>query len=224
MVVYVGVEVFDILIYLGQILSKLGRKVLVIDHSETKLLSSSIPSPIDISCTENLVHYHNIDFTCLPLNKEMKEKYEDILIASGFNEAYKDISKSTRLVYVTDLYRHNSWRLGSLGYGNILGKYTQRELLIKSRNDVTIEPLVIAKIIDQNILKEDTSILFNEDKDERKRLIGHHNMSFYLRGISKNMRIYLRNEVGKYVPNIEKQDLKKAMSPRAYKHGKGEGY
>ncbi len=210
-VVYAGIEVFDLVIYLGQILSKLGRKVLIIDHSQTQLLSNSIPKPGEISCNEHIVHYHNVDYTCLPLDEEMIGDYDDILITNGFNEPDKEINKCTRLSYVTDLYKHKSWSLGKLGYDSSIGEDIQRDLLIKGRYDVSIEEGVLAKIIDQKIDQKDIRIFLYDDKDERKRLISHHNKSFNLRGMTRQMKRYLTSEVGKYLPEVEKGKLKKAM-------------
>lgn len=210
-VVYAGIEVFDIVIYLGKILSKLGRKVLIIDHSETQLLSNSIPRPEEISCNEHIIHYNDVDYTCLPLDEEMIEKYDDILITKGFNEPDEGINRCTRLSYVTDLYKHKSWSLGKLGYNNFIGEDIQRDLLIKSRYDVSIEENVLAKIIDQKIDQKDIRIFLYDDKDERKRLISHHNKTFNLKGITRQMKKHLTSEASKYLAQVEKDQLKKAI-------------
>ena len=65
-VAYVGLDNFDIILYISRVLMKLGKKVLLVDHSETMAIKYCIPQPKGLNCQRDIITYQGIDFTINP--------------------------------------------------------------------------------------------------------------------------------------------------------------
>lgn len=80
---FIGIEESDIVICLAQIISRLNKRTLVLDLSDTKALTGSIGNPLGLG----IYNYHGFDFTALSQNisKDVLVNYDYILIDFGLN-------------------------------------------------------------------------------------------------------------------------------------------
>lgn len=217
-VAYIGVDNFDNILYLSHFLTKLGKKVLLVDHSESMSVQYSIPQPKVVNCREEIITYRHVDFTMQEINQMMKDAYDDILIFCGFHKEEKDIALCNRVVFVTDLYRYNYRRIPDLSCVNEVRSKIEQDLLIKDVAPIKITPEIIIERLGMPILKENVSVLYHDERDYANSLVCHYNGSFRCKGISKQRKEYLLEEVKKLHPEISFNHIRTAMR-RARKGG-----
>ena len=115
---FFGVDKYDIILYLSRIIYQLNQKVLLLDGSENKALTYSVPMPSNILYEENesfIVTYRGVDFAYnAPMTREQlveyQEEYDVILIDFGF-EKHKLLHNCTHVVFVIDQKLHNLLRV-----------------------------------------------------------------------------------------------------------------
>ena len=199
-VAFIGIDNFDNIIYLSRILTKLGKRVLILDHSETMSIRHSIPQPKGLNCDKEIITYRQVDFATIDFKENMKKEYDDILIYCGFHALEKNIAHCNRLVYVTDLYRYNYIRMPkpSMVYGN--DKPFELGLLIKEATPIKITPEIISENIGIPFSPENISVLYHDEKDYANSLICQYNGSYIFSKISKQRKSYLMEEVRKLHP------------------------
>jgi len=209
-IAYVGIDNFENMMYLSRILLKLGKRVLVVDHSETQSLTYSIPQPIGVCCEKEIVTCRQVDFTTRAIDQELTENYDDILIAYGFTEPLQDISICSRLVWVTNFYRYNFERRVSLTYSDGMMHDATKSLLIKDAFEIKITPEMVAERMDVQIPSENVYVLYRDEKDYLNGLICHYNGAFRFMDISKQLKRYLMEEARILHPEIDINQRKTA--------------
>lgn len=208
-VAYVGTESFDIIIYLSCILQKLNRKVLIVDNSVTSALRNSIPQVYGINTDKTIMTYKRVDFTTQVIDKAIINNYDDVLIDFGFSEPKMDLSLITRVVYVTDMFDFHVTMLKNIGFYNGIAK---KALLIRDAIETKITPNIIAGRINEEIPKEEVSVLYREDKDYENSIVCHYNRSFRMKSISSMLKMYLLNEIQILCSNINSKQIRVAFN------------
>jgi len=96
---FVGIEAFDIILYISQTMAKMKYPVLIVDLSDTGALKNAIYHGMDMDSKKEIVHYRNINYLRrIPDEYELKEFTVGVVfVAFGFN--YTDI-RPIRLDYV----------------------------------------------------------------------------------------------------------------------------
>lgn len=217
-IAYVGIDYFDHIIYTARILVKLGMKVLIVDHSDTLALLSSIPIPKGISVHNDIITFKKMDFTLAEISQTLLEAYDDILISYGFKKPTADIAYCNRIVYVTDLYRYNHTRLKKYCTMYHLDNITNRELVIKDVIESKVPTDMIAERIGVTFPDKNITVLLRDDNDYYNSIINHTNNSFYFARTSKQLRRHLIQETGILYPNLKPKQLSSACQ----RAGKGE--
>lgn len=201
-IAFVGIDNFDFILYLSSILSKLDKKVLIVDHSETKSVIQSIPQPMELNYESEIITYRQVDFTSMITTKEMLYGYEDVFIVYGFMEPSPDIELCNRILLVTDMYRYHQEKICSL-----VSKYSkekEQELIIRDYIESKITPELIS---DRFQSPENTTIIFRDDNDYKNSLMCHFNRVFSFQSISRQLKQYLIDEILKLHPEISKNQL-----------------
>lgn len=209
-VAYIGIDNFDNILYLSRILTKLGKKVLIIDHSESLSIKYSIPQPEGVNCNREIITYRQVDFTMATLTREIVDLYDDILISYGFLVPEDDISYCNLVVYVTDLYQFNQERLVSQSDLYHLTENARKVLLIKVMIDIKISSEHITEQVREQLQLESVSVLYRDEQDYSNGLICHYNGVFRFTDISKKLKKYLMVEVSQLHKDINKEQLRTA--------------
>jgi hypothetical protein len=217
-IAFAGIDASDYMIYIAGILINLKKKVLLIDHSDTCALKTTIPQPEGVNCSTDIISYRGLDFTTAEINRELLMSYDDILISSGFHKPENDNTFCNRIIFVTDPYRFNHLRLKEYAENCQLQGIEHRELIIKEM----IESKITADIIRDNIgicfSTESISVLYREDKDYYNALLCHTNHSFSFHRTTKQLKNYLIRETASLYPDLTVKQIKKAC----LRAGKGE--
>ncbi len=130
---FLGIDKHDIICYLSRILYHLGKKVLLVDCSESRALTESIPEPRmserpDGGTEYNaIMEYRGVDFLnygaynafileALADQYKQESCYDYILIDFGFQTGQVAIGKCDILIFVSDQQIHNVKRLSLVPY------------------------------------------------------------------------------------------------------------
>lgn len=205
-VAFVGIESFDNIQYMARILSSLGKKVLVIDYSETEALTWSVPRINYIDINKEIINYRHIDYTNQNITDDMLKAYDDVFIAFGFNIIGEAILSCNNIFYVTDLYINNIKKINRIDDFNIKSRY----LFIRNVLEIKINPESVASQIEKNIPKENTFILPFRENDQINGLINQYNQIMAFANISGAYKKILHKQIHELYPNITKYKLKVA--------------
>lgn len=206
-IVYVGIENFDLVLYLSRILAKLGRKVLVMEYCDIGVFDCIIPKPAGIDSTKEPITYRHVDFAKSPITEDMKRYYDDILITFGFNNPGN--LACSRIVIVTDLYLHNITRLKPC----LLESNCQdKSFLIRNIVNVNINPKIMQEHFGSQVEKDNLSLINYDENDISNAILCQHNQSIRFLNISNEMKKYLIKEAMKLCPNMKKKKIMDAYT------------
>lgn len=207
-VAYVGLESFDTILYLSRIMQRLGRKVLVVDNSDTLSLTYSVPQISDINTNQTIISNRRVDFTNMSVSEELAAEYDDILIDCGMKEPITTINLLTRIVYVTDLFDYNIRRLA--GISQYYNSSCDKELLIRNAVFIKISPEQISQKISKVILPDRLQVLYRDELDYESALNCHINQVFAI-NVSRGYKKYLLNQVKIMCDTFTSKEIKEAF-------------
>ncbi len=113
---FLGIETYDIILYLSKMLYHLNKKVLIIDDSDTEALTYCISIPATMNPKINRINFCNIDFIKEKSVSEYLKDYDYIFIDFGFKTNHKEIQNCSYIYLVTDKQQHNLARIQNLKY------------------------------------------------------------------------------------------------------------
>lgn len=111
---FLGIEAYDLMLYLTKLLYHLGKKVLLIDNSESGALTCCIPVPDTLNPRTTKISCTLMDFVKERNVTEYQEEYDYILMDFGFHTNHKELTNCSVLYLITDRQQHNITRLQNL--------------------------------------------------------------------------------------------------------------
>ncbi|MHB8129836.1 MAG: hypothetical protein ACYDEX_12635 [Mobilitalea sp.] len=209
-VAYVGQDSFDIILYVSRILQKLGKRVLIVDNSETGALSESIPQVQGIDVSSGILTYRKVDFTAKVIDEKITDNYDEVLIDFGCYEPGIILSYITRVVYVTTMYDFVIKKVSGINFYDRLK--ASRSLLIREAMEINIATEDIVEKLDKGVLVKDVSVLYRDDRDYENSLICHCNQIFKFTQISIKLKSYLIGEIRILCPDLTEKHIKTAYT------------
>ena len=204
---FVGIDKYEILLYLSRILYHLNKKVLLADFSETRSLTESIPIP-EVLCESNTyLDYRGIDFVKgQNYIFDMYRNYDYVLIDFGFNhEALSEIY-CDHLIYITDLQLHHAKGLGRL---KALGS-PKSYIIIKDVFHCKVTPDIILSEIKLKTIIENIYIIEQDGLDIKFKIYSQYNQTFYFDKLSKSMKTFLKDILYQFDENFSKSYIQSA--------------
>ncbi len=213
---FLGIDKQEYMMYLSRVLYHLGKKVLLVDYSETGALSSSIPSPKGIRNT--VIESRGVMFLDNRNSKEevpLWQNKADIqdaendfaLIDYGFCTGAIGLSACEQLVLVTDQQAHNINRLAGLDY------------LKEMRKSLVIKNVVSCRITRQYIAGElklegpaskQTYMIYQDEVDTKCRINSQYDGIFRFAKLSSQSKNMIKGLIVEILPEITKKQLKEA--------------
>jgi hypothetical protein len=201
---FIGIDKYDLVLYLSRILAKCNKKVLIIDNSESLALSYciSVPSSLNPKC--NIISCKEMDYIQDGDLANYENDYDYILIDYGFRNNHRDIKYCQKLFLVTDTQQHNIDKLNYL-------KMCPEEIYIIVKN-------MMGRLKKENIIvslgfsvKESFSLEFDEF-DYRKMINMQYEGNVWLKKLSASYLFLLE----RIIVDILKEDSK--LFVQAYKN------
>lgn len=209
MIGFVGIQTYDILLYLCKMLHALDQKILLVDYAENKALSYCIPMPKN-QPNHQYISYQGCDFLQNPNYEKLQEiqqQYDKILIDFGFVQNYELLSRCSMIYLCTDQQLHHI---------NAVKPF------LKSGNDVMQRCRIIFRRIDsckisiKYLMMElgvefDVQKIYQYDQDiiDLKHCIdSQYNQTVHLVSLSKGMKGCLNFVMREICPNINRKQEK----------------
>lgn len=204
---FIGSDKYELILYLSRILFHLGKKVLLVDYSESEALYQCIPIP-EILCENDVnIDYRGIDFIqgqYFNLNKQ--QQYDVILMDLGFGDERKSLPQCTKIMYVTDLQLHNVRRIKNLVYAEDIDKY----LIIKDVFQCKIKPEFILTQLDEEIDMGHVYILYQDTLDSKYKIQSQYNLKFSFGKLSRPTKFFLKDFTRQLNNNLDEKRLNNA--------------
>ncbi len=201
---FFGSDKYEILLYLSRILCHLKKKVLLVDFSETKALTQSIPIPNILNESSTYLDYRGVDFIkgenyCASIGKD----YDYVLIDFGFNREILSKIQCDNIIYVTDLQLHNVKRI------NILSKKgnPKQHVIIKDVLPCSITPEYVLLEINLGLDIEDIYIIEQDAIDIKFKIQSQYSQTFFFDKLSKSMKTFLQDILFKFDENLSKNQI-----------------
>lgn len=204
---FIGIDKYDIIHYTARVLKNLGKEILLIDASERKALTASIPLT-----AETIFDYNGIDFvSSLGAAKKyaVLSNYDYVLIDFGFQKNNPLIHKCNEIWLVSDMQKHNIMHLRSLKL-----QHTQpRFLILRDRGYTKILDYLVQLLKPLSIQKNTVFIIKEDENSYRRMLDCMYNDKILMRKISR--------DIIEVIKNILAQDFTEPEINRALRACKG---
>lgn len=205
---FLGIEAYDLILYLAKMLQYLGKKILVIDHSESGALTCCIPIPDTLDPKSEIISCLGMDFIKNRSALNFQRDYDYILIDFGFNINQKEIENCTFCCLVTDRQQHNIQRLAKLKL------YQEASIIIKDTIRDDFADYLMEKLKDKKQWLKNCYYLYADERDKENMI-----------GLQYHNNIHFKKQSGqlKYVLNqfiIETLHFDRYEALRAYKKAK----
>jgi hypothetical protein len=201
-IAYVGIDNFDLILYQAGILSKLGKRVLVLDHSDTGGLSYSFPVPLGLDIEKEQATFRQVDVGRVPLTAKLSSGYDDILIAYGYQKDIINYDLCNRFIGVSDLYLHNLSRMKK-----VLENINDYSLVIRDVVRIKISPENVIDLAGGTISRENADFIYFNENDVANALLCQYNQSYPFPGASRDIRKYLLKSTKKLYPEINEKAI-----------------
>ncbi len=208
-VAFVGCEGFDIIIYLSRILAKVGRKVLIADHSDATAIAFITPEIKGLNIAEDIVTFRETDFTSKVLDEETIGLYDDILINCCMSIPRISGLNINKVIYITDLHLFHIKHIARLSYYDSLS--AENSLIIKDAVNTRLTTQDVLLLLNKNIAQDKVKFIDWNEGDYGNSLIISHGQSFNFRGTSRQLKAWLLQEVHAMNPDMADKKLKVAF-------------
>lgn len=196
---FVGVDKYDIIHYLANILTVLNKSVLVVDSSLYGSITYTMPS---IYRQEHgIFNYRNFDVVLHPdLSMIDFTPYDFVLVDFGFDVHNGDIMRMHEVYMVTDMQMHNVLRFKELE----LWPYQERFLVVRDIVRLrSIDNYIIEEFLDKSVGPDNTFAVHLDESDKIKMLDCMYNTTYKFKELSESMRSLLYGIVSPYFKEKE---------------------
>jgi hypothetical protein len=208
---YVGLEAFDIILYVGQIINKLRYPVLIIDLCDTGALTKTICHEMDLDSKTGIVHYRNLNYIRrVPEDKELEDFDKGVVfVAYGLNYKEPNPIQMDLVNIVVDSFPNNIDKI------NLLIKdiqYNKQNIRLLIRDIISVDDIERTKesiMLSHRPARIDYLYLDHADYENAVRCQTSQVVQF--RNISSRMRKTIINEIYDIVPGIKKSNIRRAV-------------
>ena len=231
MIGFIGVEKYDILLYLSKILYRLNQRVLLVDYAENQALSYCIPTP----ATEQLfprgfeesegyyiyqrkklmqerITYQGVDFIVEPQYDTLFQlipEYDLVLIDFGFQVYSKLISHCSKIYFCMDPQLHHIMQLKPLR--NMVEQQNEKFYLIfRQVYDCKVCVSYLMEEVGIYIAEDNIYQYYEEPMDMKYCIDSQYNHTYHFMKVSKGLKSCLLFLMKTMQPGIGNKELKSA--------------
>lgn len=213
---FLGMDKYEYIMYLSRVLYHLGKKVLMVDCSESGALASCMLYPESIK--NEIIEYRGVMFLDSRNSMDMdpyreleneshSNEYDYILIDYGFHVNGNGLKSCDHLVYVMDQQAHNIRRLSNL----IHLKDIKSNLIIKNViNSSITAKYIISEMNLEHLSTKQTYVVYEDELDANCRMNCQYDGVFRFVKISSQSKNVIKGLVVELLPKIMRRELKEA--------------
>jgi hypothetical protein len=103
---FIGIDTYDIILYLARICCNYNEKVLLVDNSLSKSLFLCIPNLAELNSNIGYIDYLGVDFTTIAAENINSCEYDKVFIYYGLHNTNSDYSICNNYILVSDIQLH----------------------------------------------------------------------------------------------------------------------
>lgn len=216
---FLGIEKYEVILYLSRILKQLHKKVLVLDCSEDGALDAGVcyfrEQPVVYG---ELQEYRGIDYVNYTVHEyknmeeysvlqEKRKEYDFILIDFGFCRTHSLMTACHRYFFVSDQQRHNILRVKEAA------KKCRVPFTVVLRDVLSCKVSLdyFTDFMEENQWAEEVQILYRNEADIREQIQCQYGQAVNFQKLSKDMKEFLKNMVKQLLPECTKAEIIKAL-------------
>ena len=209
---YIGSEAYDLILYLGRILTKLNYRILIVDLSDTEALTYVIKHGMGLDSRKVMIHYRDIDYVRrIPLQEELEE-YRDgvVLISYGFHCSEQQLQNCDIINVIFDTSLHIQNRVFQL-IKDIPICHDKVQFLI--RDIISSDDLeYVMNSFGFLLNKQRLNYLYLDHRDYENAVACQTSKMIQLSKISFGMKKYLLHQIQFIIPDLKPVYMKKAIA------------
>lgn len=196
---FVGVDKYDIIHYLANILTTLNKKVLVVDSSEYGSIKSTIPAIFKEE--QDVFSYRKFDVLLNPKGANVNfNDYDFVLIDFGFDVKNPILVNMHEVYMVTDMQMFNVNRLMELE----IGLYQERFLIVRDIVKLkSIDSYIMSEFTAKSIGPHNTFALRFDETDKVRMLDCMYTDDYKFKDVTSSMQGVLYGILSPYVGEKE---------------------
>lgn len=207
---FVGVEAFDIILYMGRTLTKLHYPVLIIDLSNTGALTNSIYHGVGLDSADDIIHYRGLNYIRrIPKEDELDEFHNGIVfVVFGLNYVESLPLHLDVMNIVVNPFPHQIYKVEE-SLGNISMNDTNLRLLV--RDIISLDDFERVKtsiVLDKKPVS--TAYLYLDIIDKENALQCQLSKVVRFKRISSRMKKFIIYEIADICPNLKLSRIRRA--------------
>lgn len=181
---FIGIESYDLLLYLSQTMKHLKCSVLLVDNSIDHSLAYTVPN-FDEFSKLGIINYAGVDVAVGVSSEQLgKADYDYILIYFGFNQRAVELELCDEVYVITDLQLHNIFRLDKFHVAQDAYVF----LVIRDKYSSKASPdLVLDSVKAYSIRPEDVMYIEDGPEDLNAKLMCQYNSRLSFKRVSKSI-------------------------------------
>lgn len=211
---YAGLEAFDIILYIGRTLTKLNKRVLIIDLSGTGAMTTAINHGMGLDSNISIVNYRDLNYTkVIPPNDELKDFCDGVVIVN-FGLNYFELT-DTPIALNNISVVCNTLPSDIIEINQILKKINEmnNDTRILIRDVVNVNDLErTIKSLELSQKPKSTSYLYYSMDDYESAINCQVSQVVRFTNISSEMEKYIISEINSIFPDIKEKVIRKAIS------------
>lgn len=209
---YMGIEAFDIILYVAKTLGMLNYPVLIIDLSGTGALTKVIYHGMNLDSADGIIHYRNINYIRrMPQENELNDYNNGVvIIAYGLNYIENPLLELDYLNLIVDPFPNHIDKVNKYLNDSIIGDINVR---ILARDIITLDDLDRVKSSLKLGYKPDSiKYLYYDINDRENGIQCQVSQNIHFRRVSSKMKKLIMSEVCDILHGIKLSEVRKAYS------------
>lgn len=207
MIGLLGSDKSEIIHYFSRVLKNLGKKVLLVDWSETKALHYSISYPMALSIEDAVIDYRGVFYTNKKEITKTEQNYDYIIADFGYELNHPEIKKCNELWIVTDPQIHHVKHLLSLE----LPKEMNRTLVIKDLVRGKIgKSYILNELKNLEVTDKNTYVLYFDEDDYKTAVDCQYNQVIRFDKVGREILDFFEDILSDYSEKEVKKAFKRA--------------
>lgn len=208
---YVGIEAFDIILYIGQTLSRLKSPVLIIDLSDSGALTKVIHHGMDLDSMNGIVHFRSLNYTRKVPQENALSEFSDgvILVVFGFNYVDTNPINMDYLKIIMDSFPCNIDKINTL-----ISRISLENIKVKSlvRDIVNLDDFERTRdCIKASNKPIQANYLYLDIRDYESAIRCQTSQNIRFRRTSSGMKRIIVSEIRDIIPSIKEAKIRKAV-------------
>lgn len=208
---YAGLEAFDLILYISRTITKLNKRVLIIDIADTEALTKAMKHGMNLDSRQEIINYRDINYTRrIPSEKEFEAFERGVVIINFGAYYYPDFPYDFHSIHVVvNTIPHQMDEINTL-LQKIALHETKINLLV--RDIITIDDVDrVKQSLELPNQLMDISYLYLDINDYESAVQCQVTQIVRFHRITKGMEKYILKQVKNIFPKLKETIIKKAI-------------